>query len=157
MRTFPLIVALLLLVSLEAPAQDDQRRYAFAQSYVGLAYQQIPADGRVVEFAGSDPIRTSFPRMGQARLVIGGLHFWQHAEFYVAVPLTSTLGQSARGYSYEFSGTATGARFLPFGIEEQSIRPYLGLGWNVKNVTQEPEGDADVPTIQEHFFYLEGG
>jgi hypothetical protein len=57
----------------------------------------------------------------ETRLIIGGTHFWGHADFYIAIPVLS-LGKS--GFT---TGLETGGKYFPWRIEKNKLRPYLGM------------------------------
>jgi len=89
--------------------EGGQTRHRFAQTTLGT-------DARV--FAPADPITSG--SLQDARLIIGGTHFWGHADFFVAVPV---------GWSGETgfrSRVETGGRYYPWRIERNRIRPYVG-------------------------------
>lgn len=84
-------------------------RHRFAQTTVGM-------DARI--FAIGDA--TADGTLQDARLIIGGTHFWGHADLFIAIP----YGWSgSTGFK---SGVETGARIYPWPIERDRIRPFIG-------------------------------
>lgn len=92
-------------------AQRD--RYKFAQSYLGLQTDVI---------GGADS-----PELVSGRILLGGTHFWQQADFYLSFPLfNANLNEEAWDYS---EGIITGFRYIPFGLSRKAPRPFVGVQW----------------------------
>lgn len=75
------------------------------------------------------------------RLSIGGLHFWGHADFYVSFPL-SFLAISSRSADVKdvvnLEKIETGARVYPWKIKPNSIRPFVGISFRLKEFSLGP-------------------
>jgi hypothetical protein len=66
----------------------------------------------------------------QSRIIIGGTHFWGHADFLIAIPIIESKGN-------EFSsGVETTFRYYPWRIENHKIRPFVGLSVMNSNFKQ---------------------
>lgn len=69
------------------------------------------------------------------RVTIGGLHFWNHADFYVSFPLSflamANHPTEIRG-AVNLEGIETGARVYPWKIKPNTIRPFLGVSFRLK-------------------------
>jgi hypothetical protein len=103
--------------------EGGQTRHRFAQTTLGT-------DARV--FAPGDPITSG--SLQDARLIIGGTHFWGHADLFVAVPI---------GWSGETgfrSRVETGGRYYPWRVERNRIRPYVGA--SILGTTYQETGGA---------------
>ena len=124
----------LILVTFTARAQKD--RYRFAQTYFGIQTDLI---------GGSHS-----PEFMSGRLLIGGTHFWQKADFYISFPLFTT-GISGDAYHYS-EGVITGFRYLPFGISRKGPRPFGGIQWITPELSI-----GDGPLIERSRFGIEGG
>jgi hypothetical protein len=96
-------------------------RHRFAQLSIGADARAFTADGSTAEGPLQD-----------ARLVIGGPHFWGHAELFVAVPVAWS---GRTGYK---TRVETGARWYPWRIERGAVRPYAGA--SLLGVTYEELG-----------------
>lgn len=110
-----------LAVSAQPYVEGGNTRHRFAQLTIGTDVRYFLAGGAL-----KYPDQTDNPSLdgfGEGRLVIGGTHFWGHANFYLAIPLVH-VGNRNTGTSIE-----TGARVFPWRIEDQKTRPYLGTGW----------------------------
>lgn len=59
----------------------------------------------------------------QQQLIIGGTHFWGHADFLLAVPFYQ-LGDSKMK-----PGVETAMRYFPWRITSRRISPYVGSSW----------------------------
>lgn len=75
------------------------------------------------------------------RLSIGGLHFWGHADFYVSFPL-SFLAIAIRPTEVKevinLEGIETGARVYPWKIKPNSVRPFVGMSFRLKEFSLGP-------------------
>jgi hypothetical protein len=69
----------------------------------------------------------------QVRLLFGGTHFWGHADFYIGIPVL-TIGNGPFYTSVE-----TGARFYPWRIESNKLRPYAGFSF-IPTIYQQGDG-----------------
>jgi hypothetical protein len=70
-----------------------------------------------------DGTRQSMDGQQESRLVIGGLHFWGHADFYLSIPVYRTRQE---GYS---SRVETAFRYFPWRIKDRAVRPFLGAAF----------------------------
>ena len=92
--SFTLLLGLVFLTS-QMQAQlfvEKQSRHRFAQLTFGLDYQS--SIGGQTRFLNAQNQIASFD-LGQtqkARLLIGGTHFWGHADIYLAIPLGNPRG-----------------------------------------------------------------
>lgn len=84
-------------------------RHRFAQLTVGI-------DGRALLPAGPKGT-TGY----ETRAIIGGTHFWGHADFYIAIPTLSSSSNTR-------TGAETGMRLYPWAIKSGGLRPYAGIG-----------------------------
>ncbi|MDX5321720.1 MAG: DUF1207 domain-containing protein, partial [Bacteroidota bacterium] len=109
-----------LSVFLQAQPYVDggKTRHRFAQMTLGTDYRVYPF------------VKQSFM---ENRLIIGGTHFWGHADFYLSIPVNTIAGW---GFS---NGLETGAKLYPWRIESGKVRPYLGFGW-LYSYYQQGEG-----------------
>ncbi len=105
--------ALALLAPTPADAQvyieGGNTRHRFAQMTLGADVRTLPASGSSV----GDPLH-------EMRFIIGGTHFWGHADFFVAIPVRR-FGDSPFRTRVE-----TGARYYPWRIESGKVRPWVG-------------------------------
>ncbi len=125
----PLILALF-LISSSATAQvytEKQTRHRFAQLNLGLDYQT--SLGGTTNYLDSEGNLNSLDltSLGKPRIIIGGTHFWGHADFYIAIPVASPiLNQENQRIDY-LVGVETVFKYYPWRIEHKKVRPFLGV------------------------------
>jgi len=110
---------------------------------------------------GNSQLQTNVPNLvapaalgteGNHRLLIGGTHFWGHADFYVAFPMLTT------GENRQKGGVETGFRYLPWRIESGKVRPYVGFSHMVDRIRFD-DGAAvsrNRLPLQVGMYYLNG-
>ena len=86
-------------------------RHRFAQLNLGVEVGHFASEGKAN--LGAAPIRA----------IIGGTHFWGHADFFVAF----TVAQATK--SDFSSGVETGGKYYPWRIEDGKLRPFIGASW----------------------------
>lgn len=119
-----LLLSLAMAANAQPYVEGGQTRHRFAQLNMGLMFRHFPATGTSVEPLGNGATASSPLRaQGQAAFVMGGNHFWGHADFYVAIPL---VGFGPKGF---LPGVETAAKYYPWRVENRKLRPYLGAGW----------------------------
>lgn len=107
---------------------EKQTRHRFAQMTVGMDIQSS-FGGKTVFLDQQNRLQEqSLGSLTRPRIIIGGTHFWGHADIYVAFPLAypsfETTDLSAR-----FGSTVeTIFKYYPWKIEENKIRPFIGTG-----------------------------
>lgn len=112
-----------------SPAQPyvegGKTRHRFAQLSLGLDSRLFSGYGSQSSFSNTSGQIEKFKLKNHAetRLIIGGTHFWGHADFYIAIPVASF------GKSGFFTSVETGAKYFPWRIERNKIRPYIGSAW----------------------------
>ena len=153
MKTHWLSIALLLLSSslLAQPyVSGGNTRHRFAQMYLGLDTQFMPAGGQFAYRTGEGQLLTgTVPVPVRPRLTIGALHFWGHADLYVTFPVGGSLTRRPDGEptaSYD-PGTETGVRVYPWRIEAGKIRPFAGISFNTASFRQLTAGRESVAPV----------
>jgi len=97
-------------------------RHRFAQTTMGIEnriYLNYASESSSFNSSGAIE-KFKLKNQDEVRLIIGATHFWGHADFYVAFPITS-IGKS--GFETEIE---LGAKYFPWRIESGKIRPYIG-------------------------------
>lgn len=105
---------------------EKQTRHRFAQLNLGVDFQS--------SFGGStkylDPqgnLQTlNLTSSYSPRFLIGGTHFWGHADFYIGIPLTSFKLKKNNQEVIALRGVETVFKYYPLRIENNKIRPYIG-------------------------------
>jgi hypothetical protein len=127
----------LALLACSITAKAQRNRYNFAQTYFGI-------QGDILHG------QSSSPDFGAARLVVGGTHFWYHADFYISFPV-STFALSSSAWQYS-EGVTTGGRYLPFGPGSKVPHPFVGISWMTPSLRV-----GQGPQIQQNRLGIDGG
>lgn len=126
----PILFCIVLFYSLVINAQvytEKQTRHRFAQLNIGMDVQSAASGNtKYIDKEGNVQSLILNPQY-RPRFIIGGTHFWGHADFYIAIPLTNPKIEKENQTVFCYSGVETGFRFYPFRIEHQKFRPYLGI------------------------------
>ena len=136
MRYSIIAVILVLLQSNVAKAQvyvdGGNSRHRFAQTTVGIDLSHGPAGMTSANGTNLTPAPGSF---SEARLLIGGTHFWGHADFYLAIPLIRDKASPFR------TGVETGAKYYPFRLRFGRVVPFAGISFaaNTYSLADGPE------------------
>ena len=115
-----LISTLLILSISNQLSAQNKSRYQFAHSYLGVEVNQI--------FKSQNVDAVDIPAQTAGRIVIGGTHFWNKADFYISFPVVSGGGDAQTHYS---DGVITGARYLPFALRSKAPGFFIGTFWSV--------------------------
>lgn len=128
MRTRSTLYALLVCAICDGQVYVQKHsRHRFAQLNFGLDAQlssagntkYLDAEGEIQPLILQPQIRP--------RIIIGGTHFWGHADFYLAIPLTNPKTNKQNQTVACYSGVETGFKYYPLRLENKKLRPYLGL------------------------------
>lgn len=126
MRTLLLFITICCLSSSVYPQKS---RYRFAESYVGLATEISPQNQSFAFIQNGVLQNKELASQLQPRILIGGTHFWGHADFYLSIPLASISFSGTKDATYS-NNVITGFRFFPFKLQNNNLRPFAGLGFN---------------------------
>ncbi len=131
MRNLLLILGLVVVVQIGYAQvyKEKQTRHRFAQMNLGLDFQS--------SFGGST---NYFDEQGNVqslnlgntytpRFLIGGTHFWGHADFYIAIPLYIHTLKKDNQEINAFRGVETVFKYYPLRIENNKIRPFIGASF----------------------------
>lgn len=105
---------------------EKQTRHRFAQLNTGIDFQRSIGgstsylENGNVEYADLQPLY-------RPRYIIGGTHFWGHADFYVAIPLTNPSYKENNREIHFTNGVETVFKYYPARIEHNQVRPFVGL------------------------------
>lgn len=108
---------------------DKKTRHRFAQLTLGGDLTVYPNLGST-SFLSSNGNLTerSIPTQMTPRLWIGGLHFWGHADFGITLPLGGIKFQQDDNLKTFYDpGVETIAKWYPWAVSRNKIRPYLGF------------------------------
>lgn len=127
MRMFAGILILLICnISYSQVYTEKQTRHRFAQLNLGLDFQSsFGGSSKYLDEQGnlqSLNLNNSY----SPRFLIGGTHFWGHADFYIAIPLFSTTLKKNNQEITALRGVETVFKYYPLRIENNKVRPYIG-------------------------------
>jgi hypothetical protein len=148
MKTF--IFLLLTLSFLTSFSQRD--RYRFAETYVGFETEFV-SEKNHFNFYNNEGIKRKglIPSTITPRILIGGTHFWGHADFYISIPI-SQIRINGNKELFSTNNVYTGFRLLPWKLKNNAVRPYVGVGFNSKKVKLE-----NGPIYANMQWFFEGG
>ena len=135
--------------------KDQRTRFKFAQTYMGGSIQYLP--GATLDM--SDGSSHEFSSLLHPRFIIGGTHFWGFLDFYISMPLSSTLNISEHpeGANIDFNtGVMTGMKVYPFAMHNSRISPFVGASWSFYNIRAQ-FGEQEAPRLTNHRIALEAG
>ncbi len=137
-----------------AQAQNKKKRTDFAQTSFELGTTYYPSfTGKQSENGNVSDLNN--PASFNPNLQWGGFHFWGHAEFNVSFPLGKLLLQEAEGPDANFrQSVVTGARFYPWAVAKNKVRPYAGLSWSAydyQQSIQKQDNKIDLPMLSKNF------
>ena len=106
---------------------EKQTRHRFAQLNLGMDYQtNFGGKTFYLDDQGTKQ-NLSLGQLHKARFLIGGTHFWGHADFYVAIPLLYPSFED-KNQSISFtSSIETVFKYYPLRIQHNKFRPFIGL------------------------------
>lgn len=106
---------------------NKQSRHRFAQLSMGVDVETN--FGGIAKYLNENgEINTlDLPSTYTPRFLIGGTHFWGHADFYIAIPLLRTQFEENNQVIQYLRGVETVFKYYPLRIESDRIIPYLGF------------------------------
>jgi hypothetical protein len=106
---------------------EKQTRHRFAQMTIGLDYQRS-FGGKTFFLNNSNELTPlTLNSLTVPRLIIGGTHFWGHADIYIAIPLGGPTQQEQSQTIRFQSGVETVFKFYPYRIQHNRLRPFIGF------------------------------
>jgi len=120
------LLFLALPLGAQARVDSTERRFRFAETFVGGDVHAI-GEGRIGD--------ATLPFRAAPRLVIGGLHFWGHADFAVAIPLGFAERGSGDTRSRVTPGVETRGRYFPIAVRDGALSPFVGGGLGTLSVS----------------------
>jgi len=121
--------ALIIVTSQQLFAQvyvEKQTRHRFAQLNLGVDVQSsIGGFANYFDQNGELEAHELDPFISP-RILIGGQHFWGHADFLLSIPLFGSK-QEFKGQQYEYyPGVETALKYYPWRMTDGKLRPYAG-------------------------------
>jgi len=128
-----------MVIAMSAHAQvyvEKQSRHRFAQLNLGL--DVATSNGGTTYYTnntGSVEQLSLNPNISP-RILIGGTHFWGHADFQIAIPLFHQTQTSSNQEIESYRGVETSFKYYPWRIEHNKVRPYVGAAITPVHHTQ---------------------
>jgi hypothetical protein len=106
---------------------EKKSRHRFAQLNLGIDFlTSFGGESKYIDKSGSIQsihLENSF----SPRFLIGGTHFWGHADFYIGIPFTSSSTEQNNQKLNFQRGVETVFKFYPWRIQHSKIRPFIGF------------------------------
>lgn len=129
MKNILLVIILFFAFKIKLEAQvyiEKQTRHRFAQMTLGADYQ-MGFGGSTKFLNKSNEVESlKLATTASPRFLIGGTHFWGHADFQISIPIGGKIQESANQKIQAISGVETSLKYFPWRIENNKIRPYIG-------------------------------
>lgn len=128
-QVLPIILIIIGLAPARSFAQTyiegGHTRHRFAQLNLGIDQRFFPNHQTATSFVNASGLveKKKLDHFTETRLIIGGTHFWGHADFYIAIPV---IKQPNTGFH---TGVETGALYYPWAIQHHKLRPYIGAAF----------------------------
>ena len=127
MRTIVCIIVLMMYnFGYSQVFTEKQSRHRFAQLNLGLDVQSSFGGSTKYLDAFGNTQSLNVTNSFSPRFLIGGTHFWGHADFYIGIPLFSTTLKKDNQEITALRGVETVFKFYPLRIEHNKVRPYIG-------------------------------
>lgn len=105
---------------------EKQTRHRFAQLNLGLDVQSS-IGGQTRYLKENGPVQTmDLNSPVSPRVLIGGTHFWGHADFVIAIPLYKPIYQADNQEITATRRVETVLKYYPLRIENNKLRPFIG-------------------------------
>jgi hypothetical protein len=100
-------------------------RHRFAQLNLGIDQRYFSGANTLTNYLNTNGNleKVQLPDLHETRLIIGGTHFWGHADFFIAIPIVSSRKSGFK------TSVETGLKLFPWKIKNKTIRPYIGTSW----------------------------
>ena len=106
---------------------ENPTRHRFAQLNFGVEMESgWGGQTRFISSTG-DILSLDLASTLRPRIVIGGLHFWGHADFSIAFPLSYPVQKDNQLSLAALSGVETIFKYYPAAVRQGGIRPFLGF------------------------------
>lgn len=151
-----LLIALVLFFVSEITAQvytadSAKTRHRFAQLNLGLNFSSSPGFNYTRSFSLEEGEEKVAPNINELRFIIGGTHFWGHADFEISIPVIRREAGDNEYTALYSHGVSTSAKLYPLSIQKKAILPYLGLSFNTSNYQQLGPDSSSMGAVDYRF------
>ncbi|MDA9773747.1 hypothetical protein N9B82_02215 [Saprospiraceae bacterium] len=116
---------------------EKQTRHRFAQMTLGIDGSVGIGGSTTYLDQGGNRQTLNFAPTLTPRFIIGGTHFWGHADFLIAIPLFGTTQTTNNQTISSITGVETIFKYYPWRIENNKLRPYVGVSLAPFNFSQD--------------------
>lgn len=126
-RSLVIVLVFLVQPAFSQVYMEKQSRHRFAQLNVGLDVgSSLGGQTKYIDNLGN--LNTlNLSNTFSPRILIGGTHFWGHADFYIAIPVYSPTIEKENQEILSLRGVETVFKYYPARIENKKVRPFVGL------------------------------
>ena len=131
-RIILVVVLVLVSTTISSYSQayiEKQTRHRFAQLNLGIDFQTSLGGSTKYLDAPGNSQSLNLTNSYSPRFLIGGTHFWGHADFYIGIPLFSTTLKKDNQEITALRGVETVFKYYPIRIEHNKLRPYIGTSF----------------------------
>ncbi len=116
---------------------DNKSKFRFAQGAMGLDLQYIPANGTSNTITNNQTRPLNYGGFYVPKIVIGGLHFWGHADIAFNFPV-GQIGRKKDTLAINYTDQDfMSFKYYPWAIQKNKIRPYIGTAFNLNTYAQQ--------------------
>ncbi|MEM9896405.1 MAG: hypothetical protein AAF789_08545 [Bacteroidota bacterium] len=106
---------------------EEKTRHRFAQMNIGLGYTaNLGGRTQYLDVSGSLQ-HLDMIDGGKVRFLIGGTHFWGHADFVLSIPIGGSSFSSQNQDVFYTRGVETIFKGYPWAIKKNVPRPFVGF------------------------------
>lgn len=151
-----LIIALILFLANESQSQvyvpdSAKTRHRFAQMNLGLNFSSTPGLTYFRSFGLNEAEEMKVTNINELRLILGGTHFWGHADFEISIPVIRREAGDNEYTALYSHGVSTSAKVYPWSIKKKAFRPYLGMSFNTSNYQQLGPDSSSMGAVDYRF------
>ncbi|MDP4953191.1 MAG: hypothetical protein NWQ53_06070, partial [Flavobacteriales bacterium] len=155
MKKLALLILQIILV-LQASSQvyladSAKTRQRFAQLNLGLGFTSTAAFEYTRTFGVETPVLEQSTAFNELRFIIGGTHFWGHADFEISIPVIKPSANDNTYSALYSNGVTTSAKIYPWSIKKKAIRPYVGISINSTSYQQLGPDSNSIGNIEYRF------
>lgn len=124
---FASLITCCLNLSIAQVYMEKQTRHRFAQLNWGIDFSTSFGGATTYINQNNTLIDLDLSSTIRPRFILGGTHFWGHADIYIAIPLLYPKQEEMNQEIQHLRGVETAFKFYPWKIQDGKIRPYVGV------------------------------
>jgi outer membrane protein W len=120
---------------------ENKSKYHFAQGAMGVDFQYISRTGITHTLQNGLKKEYQFGGFAVPKVVIGGLHFWGHADIAFSISV-GEIGKKTDSIAINYSDfDIMTFKYYPWAVQKNKIRPYIGTAANLNTFAQQGTGE----------------